>query len=190
MNTQQAILATAATSDMVLKGYLSDLDDADLFRRPGPGCNHIAWQLGHLITSEYNLLNMLKPGAAPELPEGFAEKHDKETTGDDNRANFCTKQEYLELYDKFRAASAKVVASISDEELDVENPKEDMRAMVPTVGAMFVLLASHPMMHVASLCRSAEPPASPCFSESKACYTSDSSRVTPRFSGERQASAH
>ena len=148
MNTQQAIHAAAATSDMVLKAYVSDLDDADLFRRPVEGCNHIAWQLGHLITSEYNLLNMLKPGAAPELPEGFAKKHDKETAGDDNQANFCTKQEYLDLYDKFRSASAKAVESVSDEELDAENPMENMREKIPTVGAMFILMASHPMMHV------------------------------------------
>ena len=148
MNTQQAIQASAATSDMILKAYVSDLDDADLFRRPAEGCNHIAWQLGHLITSEYNLLNMLKPGAAPELPEGFAAKHDKETAGDDNHDHFCTKQEYLELYDKLRAASAKAVESVSDEELDAENPKEEFREMIPTVGAMFVLMASHPMMHV------------------------------------------
>lgn len=148
MNTQQAIQAAAASSDMVLKAYVSDMDDADLLHRPVEGCNHIAWQLGHLITSEYNLLNMLKPGAAPELPEGFAAKHDKETAGDDDPANFCTKQEYLDLYDKFRAASAKAVESVSDEELDAENPMENMREMLPTIGTMFVLMASHPMMHV------------------------------------------
>ena len=148
MNTQQAIQAAAATSDMVIKAYTSDLDDADLFRRPAEGCNHIAWQLGHLITSEYSLLNMLKPGAAPELPEGFAEKYSKETAGDDNRANFCTKQEYLDLYDKLRTASAKAVESVSDEELDAENPMEMMREMIPTVGGMYVLIATHPMMHV------------------------------------------
>ena len=40
----------------VAQTYLADLSDDDLFIRPHEKANHIAWQLGHLITSEYNLL--------------------------------------------------------------------------------------------------------------------------------------
>jgi hypothetical protein len=84
MKAQDAINATLGTSSVVLSRYLDDLSDADLMQRPGPGCNHIAWQLGHLIASENQLLESVAPGAGIKLPEGFAEKHSKETTGDDN----------------------------------------------------------------------------------------------------------
>jgi hypothetical protein len=132
---------------MVLKSYVGDLSDADLLKRPHAGCNHLAWQLGHLIAAECQLLNMLRPGTAPELPAGFAEQHSKERTADDNAANFFTKDEYLALYDKVREATHAALDTVTDPELDQPNPKEDFRSMFPTVGSMYVLLATHPMMH-------------------------------------------
>ncbi|QDT68339.1 DinB superfamily protein [Planctomycetes bacterium MalM25] len=147
MNAIQAIQASAATSDMVLKSYLSDLEDADLFKRPHPECNHLAWQLGHLIASECNLVEVIKPGSAIELPEGFADKHSKETAGDNDPANFATKEEYLALFDKVRSATSETVATLSEADLDAPNPKEEWRDFMPTVGSVCVLTASHPMMH-------------------------------------------
>ncbi|TWT95880.1 DinB superfamily protein [Botrimarina colliarenosi] len=148
MNAIQAIQATAATSDMVLKSYVGDLSDEELLSRPHPGCNHIAWQLGHLIAAECNLLNMFKPGAAPELPAGFAEKHSKDTTGDDTPSNFLSKDEYLALFDQVRAATRAALDTMSEADLDRPNESERFKKMFPTVGSVCILTASHPMMHV------------------------------------------
>ena len=41
----------------------ADLSDADLLVRPAPSANHIAWQLGHLIASERNLVEAAAPGS-------------------------------------------------------------------------------------------------------------------------------
>ena len=79
MNAKDAIRSSANLSALVLKTYISDLDDADLMRRPGEGCNHLAWQLGHLISSEVQLLNCIAPEQGPELPDAFADVHSKET---------------------------------------------------------------------------------------------------------------
>ncbi|MGI9427415.1 MAG: DinB family protein, partial [Bythopirellula sp.] len=137
---------TLSTSSMVLSGYLSDLSDAELMIRPGEGCNHLAWQLGHLIASECSLLEMVSPGAAAELPEGFADAHSKEAAGEDDPAKFCTKQEYLELFEKVHAATAAALGQCSDEDLDQPGP-ENFGDMFPTVGHVYVLIATHPMMH-------------------------------------------
>ena len=83
-----------------LPGHVSDLDDADLMRRPGEGCNHLAWQLGHLIASEVQLLESVAPGKSAELPEGFAEAHSKEVCGNDDPQGFHNKATYVELFDK------------------------------------------------------------------------------------------
>ena len=74
MNAKDAIRSSAGVSMMVLKSYISDLEDADLLKRPTTGCNHIAYQLGHLIVSEVELLEMAAPGEGAELPEGFADR--------------------------------------------------------------------------------------------------------------------
>lgn len=150
MNAQNAIRSTMNMSSMVLKGYLGDLEDADLMNRPGEDCNHIAWQLGHLISSECHLLEAIQPGAAASLPEGFAEQHSKEMTSEDDPAKFCNKQEYLDLLEKVQAASQAALENMSEADLDEPSP-EQFRGRFPTVGDIFVLIATHGMMHAGQL---------------------------------------
>lgn len=146
MNTKEAIKASADLSRMVLGSYISDLDDADLLLRPAEGCNHLAWQLGHLVASECMLLEMVMPGAAAELPEGFADKHGKENAGSDDPADFCTKQEYSDLLEKVFAATLAALEETTDEQLDTPSP-ENFANFAPTHGHIYALIATHPMMH-------------------------------------------
>jgi uncharacterized damage-inducible protein DinB len=146
MNVQSAISSSANLSDIVIKSYLSDLDDADLMTRPGEGCNHLAWQLGHLIASEVQLLEGVAPGKGIHLPEGFADSHSKETSDSDQADKFLSKQAYIDLYEKVREASKKALDTATDEQLTAQAP-EQVRSFCPTVGDVFVLIASHPMMH-------------------------------------------
>jgi hypothetical protein len=118
MNAKDAIRSSANLSSMVLKTYISDLDDADLMRRPGEGCNHLAWQLGHLISSEVHLLDNVAPGQGTELPDGFADAHSKEQSNNDDPAGFHGKETYIELFDKVRAASLAALDAYADSDLD------------------------------------------------------------------------
>ena len=146
MNAKDAIRSSVNLSSMVLKTYISDLDDADLMRRPGEGCNHLAWQLGHLISSEVRLLDSVAPGQAIDLPEGFVDAHSKEQCNNDDPAGFNGKDAYVELFDKVRAASLAALDAYAEADLDNPAP-EDFRAFCPTMGDMFTLIAAHPMMH-------------------------------------------
>ena len=122
MNAKDAIKSTMNMGLFVMEKYLSDLDDADLMRRP-PGCNHLAWQLGHLISSESGLINSVRPGQGAELPAGFADVHAKDNTGSDDPAQFRTKQEYLDLYQQVRAKSLTVLDSLTDDDLAAPGPE-------------------------------------------------------------------
>lgn len=146
MQAKDAIRQAMGLSRLVLNTYIGDLTDAELLQRPGPGCNHLAWQLGHLISSEAGMLNMLSPGSAPELPEGFKERHGKENAASDNPADFCTRQEYLDLGQQVHAASLLLLESYPEDHLDLPGP-EMMRSICPTTGAFFLLIATHPLMH-------------------------------------------
>ena len=149
MHTKEAILAVHAAGDRIINAYLADLDDAELLVRPVEGQNHIAWQLGHVISTEHMLLDQIKPGSSPALPEGFAEAHGREeaSTRSDDPARFQTRAKYLELWEAQRAATKAVLASLADADLDAPGP-ERVRRMAPTVGATFVVLGTHPLMHV------------------------------------------
>ncbi|BBO32564.1 DinB family protein [Lacipirellula parvula] len=141
------VLETSLNSGLgILKMYLSDLDDAALLERPGPGCNNLAWQLGHLITSEAGLIESVSPGNGFKLPDGFAEAHAKDKCHVDDPAAFLTKQAYIDLYDGARETTKRVLRELPPERLEDPSP-ERLRKFVPTVAAMFGLLGAHPLLH-------------------------------------------
>lgn len=146
MDAKDAIRSSANLCEMVLKSYISDLDDADLMRRPTDGCNHLAWQLGHLISSEVSLLGLADPDHQVALPDGFEEAHSKETAGSDDASGFQSKDEYVALFDKVRAGTMAALEAYDPAKLDSPSP-EHMRSFCPTMGDVFSLIATHPMMH-------------------------------------------
>jgi hypothetical protein len=141
-------LRTALTSTRDLfTMYLGDLSDADLLVRPVPRANHIAWQLGHLISAEGWLIKQALPEAVySELPAGFAERHSKETAAIDPPKGFATKAEYLDLFGKAREATLTAVGRLADADLD-RPTQGPMAKFAPTAGAMVVLVANHTLMH-------------------------------------------
>jgi uncharacterized damage-inducible protein DinB len=147
MNAKDAIKYSLNSNHQVLKMYLADLSDADLLARPAPGANHIAWQLGHLIASEaMHFLPNIPGGGTVELPDGFAAKHTKTTAASDNPADFYTKAQYLETFDKVRGAVLAAVEKMSDADLDRPN-NGPMKDFAPTIGTLLLLDANHEMMH-------------------------------------------
>ena len=146
MDAKQALETSLNSGLAILKMYLSDLDDAALMERPGPGCNNLAWQLGHLICSEAGLGASLGSDNGFKLPEGFAEAHAKDRCHVDDPAAFLTKQAYLDLYDAVRETTKRILKELPPEQLDAPAP-ERIRKFIPTVAGVFGLLGGHPLLH-------------------------------------------
>jgi uncharacterized damage-inducible protein DinB len=145
MDIQQAIRANLAASDFLVQGYLADLTDAELLARPCKGGNHIAWQLGHLIAAERHLVEQAAPGKMPPLPEGFAERHKKETASLDDPKAFLTKAEYLALAKQMRSAALEIVGTTP--EADFDKPVTKVPPFIKTAGELFLFLGPHWTMH-------------------------------------------
>jgi len=144
MSPKDVIRATLDASDHVIKSYLKDLSDADLRLRPVEGLNPIALQMGHVIAAERMFMELVKPGASPPLPAGFAERHDlKKPPADDA---FATKDEYLKLWDAQRAATKAVLESISEAELD-DTRGGKLPPFAPTVGVVLNVAGVHALNH-------------------------------------------
>jgi hypothetical protein len=148
MNAKQAIKTALDSNHNVLTMYLSDLSDADLLVRPVPNANHIAWQLGHLIESEGNLLKIVPGMKGPALPAGFADQHSPKNAATDPPKGFHSKADYLTLFGKVREATLTALANLPDADLDKPTTGQ-MAQFAPTLGALFLLTASHEMMHAA-----------------------------------------
>jgi uncharacterized damage-inducible protein DinB len=146
MDVRDAIRLNIDMSAMVCEAYLEDLSDEDLLRRPHPDCNHLKWQVGHLVASEHQMISELAPGTVPPLPQGFADRYSQESAASDDPAQFDSKDELLDVYREQRAAVLQALAAQSDEDLERPAP-EAMRSYAPTVAAVFSLIGSHWMMH-------------------------------------------
>src|SRR5262245_17775919 len=147
MNGVQAVDHSLGATQTLVAWFLDDLSDADLLVRPVPGANHIAWQMGHLIQAVRHLISQELPDAAyPDLPAGFAEKHTKETVTRDATSDFCTRSEYLGAFNRTRQATRAALRKLADADLD-RPTKGSMAKFAPTLGAIFLLVSDHSLMH-------------------------------------------
>jgi hypothetical protein len=147
MNSKDAIKAVLKSTKDMLNWYVSDLNDTDFLARPVPNANHIAWQVGHLISFENGLLaNTLPHGEAVKLPAGFDEKHTKTTASSDNPKDFLSRTEYLSLFNQVRDGIMAAVDKMSDAEREKASP-ESMASWAPTLNDLLLATGVHTMMH-------------------------------------------
>ncbi len=146
MTAKDVIRSSVEMAHWITNQYLDDLSDADLLQRPVPGANHVAWQLGHLLVSEHEMISALGH-KMPELPAGFAAAHSKETATSDAKTGFGGKAQYLTLFAKMHEATLAALQATPDAALDGPAP-EKMRDYAPTVGAVFNMIGMHETMHV------------------------------------------
>ena len=144
--TGKEALKTALTSTQdAFNMYLGDLSDADILVRPVPSANNIAWQLGHLITSEVWLMSEL-PGATYPDTGMVMTDYSKETALSGPKAGYLTKAKYLDAFAKVRAASIANVERLTDADFD-KPTKGPMAKVAPRLGDLVILTANHTLMH-------------------------------------------
>ena len=115
MNGIGAIKTALEGTAFVLKMYVEDLSDADLFVRPVPAANHAAWQIGQVIVGDAMLVKEQLPDAKyPELPPGSKELYGKEGAKKDGPEGFLTKAEYVALFDSVRSATIAALETLTD----------------------------------------------------------------------------
>ncbi len=143
MNAKQAIKMNIEGGDMVSMMYLEDLTDEEMMKRPCSGCNHINWQVGHLILAENGMLGKIAPESIPPLPTGFAEKYSKEAASSDDPKKFLKKSELLQLYRQQRNATLAALEKIDEAKLDAPSGFD----FAPTVAHVLSLQGGHWLMH-------------------------------------------
>lgn len=147
LDPRELIRGTLAASDRLVNTYISDLDDAELLVRPLEGMNHIAWQLGHLILTERMVMEAIRPGSCPPVPEGFEAGHGRQQFTEDDPAKFLPRARYQELWRAQRDATLAVLDGLSDAELAAPAP-EPMRPLgVQSNGAAISFMGGHATLH-------------------------------------------
>src|SRR5437660_2269214 len=105
MQAKDALKISLTSTQNLVGWYVGDLTDQELTVRPVPGANNIAWQLGHLIEGETHLGAALPGASYPELPTSIKGQYDKKTAAGTPAGGYLTKDQYLEWFNKVRAAT-------------------------------------------------------------------------------------
>ena len=145
MKPNEPIVAALGLSYFAMGKVTADLTDDDLLVRPVPGANHIAWQLGHVISAEQRIVGGCG-GKMPDLPDAFMERHAKETADSDDPATFDKLRTYLDLMEAQHKATLAFAAN-ADEALLAQPGPEPIRQFAPTVCAALMLAANHRSFH-------------------------------------------
>lgn len=147
MSEKSAITQTLDSSDNILSAYINDLDDDALRHRPMDGINPIAWQLGHLLSFERAMVDGIKPGSSPALPEGFDDNHSTEAAKAKRDQGYCSLADYQQLMQAQRAATKAVLEALTEEELRAPAP-ERFQSFTKTVSDGLNMIGIHNLMHV------------------------------------------
>jgi hypothetical protein len=146
MDFKDSIRSALNVADFMVQGYLADITPTEMVMRPAPEANHIAWQIGHLITSERHLVEAAVPGSMPELPAGFTDRHRREGQVSDNAADYLSKDEYLQLAKTIRAATLQALDQCNESDFD-----KPVTARVPPfvkrAGDCFATIGPHWTLH-------------------------------------------
>ena len=129
----------------MINSFLKDFSDAEMLFRPAKTANHAIWQMGHLANSVRGMVTTCDPSVAFPFEDDARFGKSKATI--DDPAFFPDKAELLARFDQAMDIAAGWVAKLSDAELSKPTP-ERIQAFAPTVGALAMLVASHPFMHI------------------------------------------
>ncbi len=149
MTNNELVAIGIKTAYSFIEKFIDDLSDEEMFVRPISGANHIAWQLGHLISAEAFFLSHLPGKPTIPLPEGFMDQYSGKTAALESRDGFLkTKKEYLELFKVAEEHVLKAVNHLKPSDFDTPITEGPMAEMCPTIGSLLAFWPQHTVMHV------------------------------------------
>ncbi|MGE3182322.1 MAG: DinB family protein [Phycisphaerae bacterium] len=133
----------------VVTAYLADLSNEELLDAPASGANAVAWQLGHVLVSNEEMLRALG-GSPPPLPPDFVSTHSRSAARSSTADQFAAKSEYLAYFAAQHEYALQFLEAYPENLLGEPGP-EKTRAYLPTNAAVFLMLGTHEMMHAGQI---------------------------------------
>ncbi len=148
MKTKEFIKASLDASKNLTFGLIDDMKDAPLTHPTSKGGNHPLWVLGHIAYSEADIVSHIIGGEENPLI-GWKDMFAGGTEPVAEAGKYLPWDDVREEFDKVRARTLDLLEGLSDEDLDqpAKNCPPGREQMFGTVGACFLVLALHPMMH-------------------------------------------
>jgi hypothetical protein len=148
MNHNQILTDTYRQAAGVVRMHLGDFTDADMLVRPVENSNHAAWHVGHLVVGTAMMINMVTPGAMPDFPADYVERHG--TKGSKVKDGFESKERLLERFDQITDAAVAWLGKLTDADMDKPTPQA-LQGFASTVGHLAHMHVPHVNMHLGQI---------------------------------------
>ena len=133
--------------------FTDDLTPEEWFWHPAEFMTHIAWQVGHLTVSQYNLCLRRLRGRTKEdealIPDAFIEPFKLGSQPVAGAEHYPPLAEIRRVFDAVHEQSLKEFAGRTDEDLDV--PVEQPHPVFKTKLGAIDYAPSHEMVHVGQI---------------------------------------
>ena len=146
MNFKDAVRTQFTVADFMVDKYLADLTQSELLTRPAPDANHIAWQLGHLISAETRLIEAAAPGSMPACPTVFTKGIPKIRPRAITRPIFSLRKSTSSLPNPCGQRRSKRLDAQSESDLD-RPVTGRLPPWIKCAGDCFVTAAGHWVLH-------------------------------------------
>ncbi len=144
------MLKLFAFTHQYAKRLTDDIDDADFARQPHPGMNPPAWIIGHLVLAADFVPLLLSEQQVTD--ERWMATYGPGSTPTDDRSDYASKDELLELMKSTYARAIELARSATDEQLAAPNATPFLAKELPTVGDLIGhLLTTHGAAHLGQL---------------------------------------
>jgi uncharacterized damage-inducible protein DinB len=132
-----------------VKDFTNDLSVDEWFWHPAEYTTHVAWQVGHLAVSEYNLCLRRVRGRTKDdetlIPDSFIEHFKLGSQPLAGSVNYPPIAEIQRVFDAVHAQVLKELAALTDEELNV--PVEQSHPIFKTKLGAVDYAAGHELVH-------------------------------------------
>ncbi len=109
----EAMAYSLSKSLLMTHRFVDDLKPEEFAAQPIPGCNSIAWIIGHLVNVDRRQLGWLGATELPLLPEWFREEAFKTTrTTAVAQENLGDGRELVELFDAHRKMLIQILPTV------------------------------------------------------------------------------
>ncbi len=148
MKTIDFIRMGLETSKNFALALIDDMSDAPLTQPTSKGGNHPLWILGHLTYAEANIINHIILGNENPLI-GWKEMFGSSSEPTAEAGRYLGWDEVRSKFDEARVNTLSLLDGLSDDDLDQpsKNCPPGREQFIGTVGACFLVLTLHPMMH-------------------------------------------
>lgn len=150
ISVKEMLLAQLGTGEYLFDKFTSDLSDAEYFKVPAANTNHVAWNIGHIATSEDSMVAAVT-GGSMKFSQDLHKMFGGSSECFEDAAKYPSRGEIDEMRQNARANAIEQIKMFDEAKWNDPAPQGWPTDLFPTLGSVWALLATHQFWHIGQI---------------------------------------